>query len=91
MIRSAGPERMRHLEQVMANDGHVPHGEAASDGHAPDVDADIVRRATSAERQRLLALRADGRPLRAIHAALTAEGASLSLDALHWIVREAPT
>ncbi len=23
MIRTAGPERMRHLEQVMANDGHV--------------------------------------------------------------------
>src|SRR5205085_360439 len=23
MIRTAGPERMRHLEQVMANDGHL--------------------------------------------------------------------
>jgi hypothetical protein len=23
MIRTAGPERMRHLEQVMANDGHM--------------------------------------------------------------------
>ncbi len=23
MVRTAGPERMRHLEQVMANDGHL--------------------------------------------------------------------
>ena len=23
MVRTAGPERLRHLEQVMANDGHV--------------------------------------------------------------------
>jgi len=23
MIRTAGPERMRHLEQVLANDGHL--------------------------------------------------------------------
>lgn len=24
MIRTASPERMRHLEQVMANDDHLP-------------------------------------------------------------------
>jgi len=23
MLNTAGPERMRHLEQVMANDGHI--------------------------------------------------------------------
>jgi hypothetical protein len=23
MVRTAGPERMRHLEQIMANDGHL--------------------------------------------------------------------
>ena len=23
MVATAGPERMRHLEQVMANDGHL--------------------------------------------------------------------
>jgi hypothetical protein len=24
MMRTAGPERLRHLEQIMANDGHLP-------------------------------------------------------------------
>jgi monovalent cation/hydrogen antiporter len=33
---------------------------AAHDGRGIDVDAEFVRKATSAERRRLLALRADG-------------------------------
>lgn len=51
---------LRRAEAALPGDGHAPHEEAASDGHAVDADAEIVRKATSAERQRLLALRADG-------------------------------
>jgi CPA1 family monovalent cation:H+ antiporter len=51
---------LRRAEAGLAGDGNAPHGATASDGRAFNVDAAIVRRATSAERQRLLALRADG-------------------------------
>ena len=51
---------LRRAEAGLAGDGNAPHGVTASDGRAFNVDAAIVRRATSAERQRLLALRADG-------------------------------
>jgi CPA1 family monovalent cation:H+ antiporter len=51
---------LRRAEAELAGDGHAPDGAAASDGRAFNDDAAIVRRATAAERQRLLALRADG-------------------------------
>ena len=51
---------LRRAEAEQAGDGDVAHGATASDGRAFDVDAAIVRKTTSAERQRLLALRADG-------------------------------
>ena len=51
---------LRRAEAELAGDGHAPRGEAARDGRALDADADIVRRATTAERHRLVALRADG-------------------------------
>ena len=44
----------------MAGAATAPNGANASDGRAFNVDAVIVRTATSAERRRLLALRADG-------------------------------
>ncbi|WPB72802.1 Na+/H+ antiporter [Archangium violaceum] len=51
---------LRRAEAELAGDGNAPHGAATSDGHTFDDDAALVRRVTSAERQRLLALRADG-------------------------------
>jgi Na+/H+ antiporter len=51
---------LRRAEAELASDGHAPHGANESDGRAFNADAAIARRATSAERQRLLALRADG-------------------------------
>ncbi|AKJ03369.1 sodium/proton antiporter (CPA1 family) [Archangium gephyra] len=51
---------LRRAEAALAGDGHAPPGEAASDGHALNDGATLVRRVTSAERRRLLALRADG-------------------------------
>ncbi|MFP2910606.1 cation:proton antiporter [Pyxidicoccus sp. 3LFB2] len=51
---------LRRAEAELSGEAPAPHGATAGDGRALDVDADIVRRATSAERQRLLALRADG-------------------------------
>ncbi|WNG17307.1 Na+/H+ antiporter [Cystobacter fuscus] len=52
---------LRRAEAELAGNGNAPHGAAGSDGRAFNVDAAaIARRATLAERQRLLALRADG-------------------------------
>ena len=51
---------LRRAESDLANDGESPNGAVGGDGRSADVDATIVRTATSAERQRLLALRADG-------------------------------
>ncbi|EPX56563.1 Na+/H+ antiporter [Cystobacter fuscus DSM 2262] len=52
---------LRRAEAELASNGNASHGAAESDGRAFNVDAAaIARRATSAERHRLLALRADG-------------------------------
>ncbi|PTL78652.1 Na+/H+ antiporter [Vitiosangium sp. GDMCC 1.1324] len=51
---------LRRAEAAQGGVGHAPDGAATSDGRAFSCDAAIVRKATSAERQRLLALRADG-------------------------------
>jgi CPA1 family monovalent cation:H+ antiporter len=50
---------LRRAEAELAN-GDAPPNVAPDGDRPPDVDATIVRTATSAERQRLLALRADG-------------------------------
>jgi NhaP-type Na+/H+ or K+/H+ antiporter len=50
---------LRRAEAELAN-GDAPPNAAPDADRPPDVDATIVRTATSAERQRLLALRADG-------------------------------
>lgn len=60
LLRRRYEVMLRRAEAELAGDGPAPHREAASDGHAFNVDAAIMRSATSAERQRLLALRADG-------------------------------
>ncbi|WP_375772675.1 Na+/H+ antiporter [Archangium gephyra] len=60
LLRRRYEVMLRRAEAELASDGNAPHGAAASDGRAVNADAAIVRRATSAERQRLLALRADG-------------------------------
>ncbi len=65
--------------------GKVPYGHRVTEEGVLEPVAE-----QQAAIRRALALRAEGRPLRAIRAALAAEGASLSLDALHRIVREAP-
>ena len=51
---------LRRAEADVAGAATAPNGANASDGRAFNVDAAIVRTATSAERRRLLALRADG-------------------------------
>jgi Na+/H+ antiporter len=51
---------LRRAEADLAGGATGPNGANAGDGRAFNVDAAIVRTATSAERQRLLALRADG-------------------------------
>jgi Na+/H+ antiporter len=51
---------LRRAEADLAGAATAPNGANASDGRAFNVDTPIVRTATSAERQRLLALRADG-------------------------------
>jgi Na+/H+ antiporter len=52
---------LRRAEAALAVNGSVPPGATAGGPHEPDAEvAIIVRRATAAERQRLLALRADG-------------------------------
>lgn len=51
---------LRRAEAELAGNGSAPPGAAEGNGHSLDSDAAFVRRATSAERQRLVALRADG-------------------------------
>ena len=51
---------LRRAESDLASGGDVPNAVVRGDGRPFDLDATIVRTATSAERQRLLALRADG-------------------------------
>ncbi|ATB39803.1 Na+/H+ antiporter [Cystobacter fuscus] len=51
---------LRRAEAELAGNGNEPHGAAENDGRAFVDAAAIARRATSAERHRLLALRADG-------------------------------
>jgi CPA1 family monovalent cation:H+ antiporter len=60
LLRRRYEVMLRRAEAELAGNGNAPHGAAASDGRTFNVDAAIVHRATSAERQRLLALRADG-------------------------------
>ncbi|NMO15490.1 Na+/H+ antiporter [Pyxidicoccus fallax] len=60
MLRRRFEVMLRRAEAELAHGGSVPHGAPAGDGHEANVDAAILRRVTSAERQRLLALRADG-------------------------------
>ena len=60
LLRRRYEVMLRRAEADLAGDGHAPKGRTAGDGRALDVDAALVRTATSAERQRLLALRADG-------------------------------
>jgi CPA1 family monovalent cation:H+ antiporter len=51
---------LRRAESDLASGRDVPNAVVRGDGRPFDLDATIVRTATSAERQRLLALRADG-------------------------------
>ena len=51
---------LRRAESELASAADSPAAIASGDGQSSSVDAAIVRTATSAERQRLLALRADG-------------------------------
>jgi CPA1 family monovalent cation:H+ antiporter len=51
---------LRRAEADLAGAATAQNGANASDGRAFNVDAAIVRTATSAERRRLVALRADG-------------------------------
>ncbi|MFY2562925.1 Na+/H+ antiporter [Corallococcus terminator] len=51
---------LRRAEADRASGDTALPGGASGDGRASDAEADIVRQVTSAERQRLLALRADG-------------------------------
>ncbi|HEX8539654.1 MAG TPA: sodium:proton exchanger, partial [Cystobacter sp.] len=60
LLRRRYEVMLRRAEAALAGEGNAPHGASASDGRPFNVDTAIVRTATSAERQRLLALRADG-------------------------------
>lgn len=60
LLRRRYEVMLRRAEAELAGGGHASPGAAAGDGHAVNADATIARRATMAERQRLLALRADG-------------------------------
>ena len=51
---------LRRAEAQLAGAGGADDGRRQPGGSASEADAAIVRAATSAERQRLLALRADG-------------------------------
>jgi NhaP-type Na+/H+ or K+/H+ antiporter len=51
---------LRRAEAELAGAGKAADAATESDRHARDVDAAVVRKATSAERQRLVAMRADG-------------------------------
>jgi monovalent cation/hydrogen antiporter len=51
---------LRRAEADLASAATAPNAANASDGRALDADAAIVRTATTAERRRLVALRADG-------------------------------
>lgn len=64
--------------------GKVPYGYRVG----PDGALEPVPEQQAAIR-RALALRVEGKPLRAIKAALAEEGVALSLDALHRVVKEA--
>ncbi|MCY1021928.1 Na+/H+ antiporter [Pyxidicoccus sp. MSG2] len=60
LLRRRYEVMLRRAQAELAGGVSVPHGAATVEGPTPDADVAIVRRATSAERQRLLALRADG-------------------------------
>jgi CPA1 family monovalent cation:H+ antiporter len=60
LLRHRYEVMLRRAEAELAGGGRAPDGGTASDGRAVDVDGAIARRATSAERRRLLALREDG-------------------------------
>ncbi|QSQ25528.1 cation:proton antiporter [Pyxidicoccus parkwayensis] len=60
LLRRRYEVMLRRAEAERANADSSLHGEPVSDGRAFSFDVDIARKATSAERQRLVALRADG-------------------------------
>ena len=60
MLRRRYEVLLRRAESDLANGDGSPNAESSVDDGAIAVDAEIVRTATSAERQRLIALRADG-------------------------------
>lgn len=51
---------LRRAEADLALGGDAPRGGVSGDSRASEADADTIRQVTSAERRRLLALRADG-------------------------------
>jgi CPA1 family monovalent cation:H+ antiporter len=60
LLRHRYEVMLRRAEAELANDGNAPLGVTARDAAAPDASGAAFHAATSAERQRLLALRADG-------------------------------
>jgi len=60
MLRRRYEVLLRRAESDLANGDGSPNAEPSAADGANAVDAEIVRTATSAERQRLIALRADG-------------------------------
>jgi len=60
MLRGRYEVLLRRAESDLANGDRSPNAEPSADDGATAVDAEIVRTATSAERRRLIALRADG-------------------------------
>ncbi|WP_224369423.1 Na+/H+ antiporter [Hyalangium versicolor] len=58
LLRRRYEVMLRRAEAELAGHGHA--SQEAGDGRTFNFDAEVARRATSAERQRLLALRADG-------------------------------
>ncbi len=60
LLRRRYEVMLRRAEVALAGGGGTLQGTAEGDGRSLDVDADIVRKATSAERRRLLSLRSDG-------------------------------
>ena len=60
MLRGRYEVLLRRAESDLANGDRSPNAEPSVDDGATAVDAEIVRTATSAERRRLIALRADG-------------------------------
>ena len=61
LLRRRYQVMLQRAEAVLASDGQVGHGEGSTNGaDDDDADAAVVRAATSAERHRLVQLRADG-------------------------------